>query len=84
MVGARSQDTTAGRHHLRGGPWAQEDQGLLQGAGQEDQEPPDWLPGQASPQQHHILLLEIAKVNLRGKVKIISKVMVSPGIQIVE
>ena len=38
------QDTTADHHH-RGGPWAQDERGLLPGAGQERQEPPDWLPG---------------------------------------
>ena len=59
IVRTRSQDTTVGRYYQQGGPWAQEDQGLLQGAGQEDHQPPDWLPGQASPQQQHLLLLQI-------------------------
>ena len=52
------QDTTADHHH-RGGPWAQDERGLLQGAGQEGQEPPDWLPGRARPHQHLRLIINI-------------------------
>ena len=50
------QDTTADHHH-RGGPWAQGERGLLPGAGQECQEPPDWLPGRPRPHHHHLKLI---------------------------
>ena len=55
------QDTTAD-HHRQVGPWAQEEQGLLPGAGQECQEPPDWLPGRPRP-HHHLKLTNIIKTN---------------------
>ena len=50
------QDTTTD-HHCQAGPWAQEERGLLPGAGQECQEPPDWLPGRPRPHHHHLKLI---------------------------
>ena len=50
------QDTTTD-HHCQVGPWAQEERGLLPGAGQECQEPPDWLPGRPRPHHHHLKLI---------------------------
>ena len=50
------QDTTTD-HHCQVGPWAQEERGLLPGAGQECQEPPDWLPGRPLPHHHHLKLI---------------------------